>query len=88
MEALRALRRRLGFPGVEPVLVAARREAQREGRPAPSRQDVAAVVRGSDVNQQHARLKYEGKTVSLRPATNFMADLIYMMMFRGFKADL
>ena len=85
MEALRALHQRLGFPGVEPTLVAARREAQREGRAAPTRQEVAAVVRGSDVGQQHARVKYDGKTVSLRPATNLMADLIYM--FRGFKAD-
>ena len=42
-------------------------------------------MRGSDTNQQFARVKSAGKTVSLRPATNFMSDLIYM--FRGFKAD-
>ena len=85
MEALKAIHARLGFPGIEATLVAARREAQREGRAAPTRQEVAAVVRGSDTNQQFARVKSDGKTVSLRPATNFMADLIYM--FRGFKAD-
>ena len=52
--AIRALQTRLGFPGIDKLLPAVKREAARLGVDAPSRAQVAAAARRSDVAQVFA----------------------------------
>jgi hypothetical protein len=73
--AIRDLHRKLVFPGVDPLLKAAKREAARGNQQAPSRAEVQAAIQTVPTSQVYRKQKYEGAVFATAVNERWQVDL-------------
>ena len=72
---IRVLQRKLAFPGPDALFKAARKEAARVNRRAPSRQEVKEAIASVPTSQVYRKQKYDGAVAALAVDEKWQADL-------------